>query len=128
MLMSAYPTPAYMASVFRVTLVLVIPVFASQDLWWAADILSSPFLNLTSSCCTENVVCNPLSLYPHSDKTWPSRKKNSIFVTSLFFLLILLTLIFQRTIYLIFTKSKKRMIVCSGFISHQSKLIFLHTY
>lgn len=33
MLMSAYPTPAYMASVFRRTPASVMPVFASQDLW-----------------------------------------------------------------------------------------------
>lgn len=33
MLTSAYPTPAYMASVFRRTPALVMPVSVSLDLW-----------------------------------------------------------------------------------------------
>lgn len=63
MLMSAYPTPAYMASVSRRSPALVIPVFASQDLWWDAEILSYLSFYLAIQHCTENTVCKPFSFY-----------------------------------------------------------------
>ncbi|KAJ7408909.1 hypothetical protein WISP_117899 [Willisornis vidua] len=44
MLMSAYPTPAYMVSVYRRSPVLVIPAFASQDLWSAVSEFFQPVL------------------------------------------------------------------------------------
>lgn len=56
MLMSASPTPAYMVSVFRKSPALVIPVFASQDLWWDAEILSYLSFYLAIQHCTENTV------------------------------------------------------------------------